>query len=228
MTDGRTRSGRSNEWDPEAYAKGHSFVYEAADDPVELLDPGPDERILDLGSGTGPLSNAIAECAECVVGVDRSRDMVTRAAHNHPGLSFVGGDATSLPFERAFDAVFSNAVLHWIDGDDQGDALAEIYGALRPSGRLVAELGGPENISRILAAVRRSVSDHGIDVESPWYFPTPGEYARRLERHGFDVRELRVFDRPTRLEDGERGLRNWLELFGDGFFEDLTPRSGTP
>jgi len=213
----------SNEWDAGAYDAGHSFVYEAAADLVELLDPSPTDRVLDVGCGTGGLTRQVAESGATVVGIDSAPGMVAEAREADPGLSLVRGDARALPFARSFDAVLSNAVFHWIDADDQDDVLGEVRRVLDPGGRFVAEFGGTGNVSRVVEGVRAALADHGFAAGNPWYFPTVGEYTTRLERHGFEVRSARLFDRPTRLDGGDEGLRNWLDLFGDEFFEGLPP-----
>jgi len=148
--------------------------------------------------------------------------MVARARASHPDLRFVRGDARALPLAGEFDAAFSNATLHWVD--DQDAALASLGEALRPGGRLIAELGGAGNVAAITGAVADALEARGYDGEHSWHFPTPGEYASRLESHGFEVRLLRLFDRPTPLSGGEDGLATWLEVFGSGLFEPLSDR----
>ena len=210
----------ANAWDTDRYETSHSFVYEYGEDLLELLDPQPDERILDLGCGTGQLTSQIRERGATVVGVDQSEAMVAEAKSAHPDCEFVCADARTFAVADPFDAVFSNAALHWIS--DQDAVLESVADALAPGGRFVAELGGAGNVRRIVDAVRRELSDRGYDVEHPWYFPSVGEYAPRLEEHGFEVRYATLFDRPTEL-DGEDGLESWLRMFGDSFFEPLSP-----
>lgn len=216
-------SEHANEWDARAYDSSHSFIYEAATDLVNRLDPSPNELVLDLGCGTGQLTRSIADRGATVVGTDSALEMVLRAREAHPELSFVRADARAIPFSRSFDAVFSNAVLHWIDVADQDETLSEVRRVLAPGGRFVAELGGSGNVARVLKGVQRALNDRDIVVESPWYFPSVGEYATLLEQQGFEVCSIRLFDRPTQLDGGDDGLRNWLELFGDKYFADLTP-----
>lgn len=212
---------RSNDWDAAAYDGACAFVAEEARDLVDLLDPRPGERIADVGCGTGALAREIADAGSDVIGIDRAPGMVARARDAHPDLPFVRGDAEALPLATgAFDAVFSNATLHWID--DQDAALASIRDALSPGGRLVAEFGGAGNVAAITDAVQDSMAERGYDGTHPWHFPTPAEYATRLESHGFEVRHLRLFDRPTPLEDGADGLATWLDVFGDGIFAPLS------
>lgn len=213
---------RTNKWDASAYNAGHSFVYEKATDLVELLELDPTDRVLDLGCGTGELTRRAAETGATVVGIDPAREMIIEGCETTTTVDFVQGDARTLPFVRSFDAVLSNAVLHWVDDRDQDTVLSEIRRVLKPGGRFVAEFGGTGNVSRIVRGVQAALFNNGYEVENPWYFPTVSEYATRLERHGFEVRAIELFDRPTRLENGEDGLRNWLALFGDGFFAGLS------
>jgi len=202
-----------NAWDPDSYDEGHSFVYEYGEGVVDLLDPQPGERVLDLGCGTGHLSAAIADRGATVVGVDQSAEMVEQARAAHPELTFRVGDARDLAVEEPFDAVFSNAALHWIDDPDQDAVLAGVASALRPGGRFVAEMGGVGNVGTVVAAARAELAERGYETDNPWYFPSVGQYTPRLEGHGFEVRRAVLFDRPTELEDG---MRAWLEMFGDG------------
>ncbi|WP_435349715.1 class I SAM-dependent methyltransferase [Haloarchaeobius sp. HRN-SO-5] len=203
-----------NEWAAGAYDDSHAFVYEYGEGVVDLLDPEPDEWVLDLGCGTGHLTASIAASGATVVGLDAERSMLAEAARTYPDLRFVRGDARRFAFRRPFDAVFSNAALHWIH--EQDAVLSSVADALRPGGRFVAELGGAGNVAAIVGAVEDAASDRGYAVTNPWYFPTVGEYATRLEDHGFEVQYASLFDRPTELDDGEAGLASWLGMFGDG------------
>lgn len=209
----------ANAWDTDQYETSHSFVYEYGEDLLELLDPQPDERILDLGCGTGQLTSQICKRGATVVGVDQSEAMVAEANAAYPECEFVCADARTFTVAESFDAVFSNAALHWIS--DQDAVLESVADALAPGGRFVAELGGAGNVRRIVDAVRRELTDRGYDVEHPWYFPSVGEYAPQLEDYGFEVRYATLFDRLTELE-GEDGLESWLRMFGDSFFEPLS------
>lgn len=210
-------SGGSQSWDSALYESDHRFVYECGRDVVDLLDPLTDERVLDLGCGTGHLTAEIGDRAESV-GADVSAEMVSQARETYPDRSFVRADAQALPFENAFDAVFSNAAFHWID--DQDAVCASIHTALRPGGRLVAEFGGNGNVETIVNALEIEIREAGYDVKNPWYFPSIGEYASLLESHGFEVTFATLFDRPTELH-GNDGLRNWLSMFCESFFEPV-------
>src|SRR4051812_32350495 len=202
-------------WDPNLYQSSHAFVWQRASDLIELLAPQPGERVLDLGSGTGQLAAKIKERGTDVVGLDRSAEMVEQARRNFPELRFDVGDATLFAVDAPFDAVFSNATLHWVKPPEA--AVERIWAALRPGGRFVAEFGGKGNVARVSDAMRtalREVAGVDFDQISPWYYPSIAEYASILERQGFDVTFATLFDRPTPLEGGEAGLRNWVRMFG--------------
>ena len=208
-----------NQWNASTYDDAHSFVYEYGEDVVGLLDPDAGERILDLGCGTGHLTQQIAEAGATAVGLDQSAEMVAAARQRSPDCEFVHADAREFTADEPFDAVFSNAALHWIP--EQDAVLESIVDALRPGGRLVAELGGHGNIDAIVTATHAELAARGHETPMPWYFPTVGEYASRLESHGFEVRYARLFDRPTEL-DGEDGLATWLAGFGDSLLAGLS------
>jgi trans-aconitate methyltransferase len=199
-------------WDAALYDGRHAFVYEYGRELAALLDPGPGERILDLGCGTGHLTQAIADAGAEVVGLDASADMVECARREHPGLTFVEADARAFALEPAFDAIFSNAALHWIG--EPGTVAARVAAHLRPGGRFVAEFGGKGNVATMLAALEGAARDVARQAfANPWYFPALGEYAAVLEGAGLEVRFATLFDRPTRLDDGERGLAAWVAMF---------------
>lgn len=204
-------------WDAARYQDQHSFVWRYGADLLDLLAPQPGERILDLGCGTGQLTAEIARRGAQVVGFDRSEEMLAQARKNFPEISFVAGDASGFTFPEPFDAVFSNAVLHWVR--DAEGAAASIARALRPAGRFVAEFGGKGNTASVMAALRDVL---GPGVQLPWYYPSIAEYAPVLERHGLELRQAILFDRPTPLE-GENGMENWLRMFGQqSFLQGLT------
>ncbi|MDQ2946087.1 MAG: class I SAM-dependent methyltransferase [Acidobacteriota bacterium] len=187
-------------WEPGLYDAVHSYVSDYGRSLVDLLAPKVGERILDLGCGTGTLTHEISSSGARVVGVDSSTEMIGQARQNYPKLNFRLGDARTFRDPEPFDAVFSNAVLHWVQ--PPADAISTVRAALRPGGRFVAEFGGKGNIAAVVGAA-------GVN---PWYFPSIGEYATLLEQNGFGVSSALLFDRPTRLE-GERGLREWVAMF---------------
>jgi trans-aconitate methyltransferase len=204
-------------WDPALYDARHSFVYKAVADLLELLAPQAGERIVDLGCGTGPLTAQIAERGAQVLGLDSSAEMIRQAQQNFPALEFRVADATSFAVDQPRDAVFSNAVLHWVH--PPAAAVRAIAAALRPGGRFVAEFGGHGCVAGVISAATRALA--GADVRSQWFFPSVGEYTPLLEANGFEVRFATLFDRPTPLDEGAQGLRNWLRMFAGSYFAAL-------
>jgi len=210
-----------NEWDPDDYDEGHGFVAEYGKDVVRLLSPQPGERVLDVGCGTGTLTAVIADSGADVVGIDAAESMVTQARDRYPDIEFAVADAREYEPDSV-DAVFSNAALHWIPGADHDAVLSMVGAALADGGRFVAEFGGRGNVSRVQRAVRAELDARGYDTDHSWYFPSIGEYAPRLEAHGLEVTEATLFDRPTELDGGESGLREWIGMFGDELFEEVS------
>ncbi len=206
-------------WDSSLYEDRHSFVWKAGAGVFDLLDPKPGERILDLGCGTGQLTAQIAERGAEVVGLDSSPAMVAQARQNYPKMKFMLADARTFTVEGQFDAVFSNATLHWVLEPEA--AILSMSQALRPGGRLALEFGGLGNVARIMAAIEAVLRPAGHKAEHTWYFPAIGEYALLLERHGFRVLLAQNFPRWTKLEHPERGLREWIEMFCGAYFENV-------
>lgn len=206
-------------WDAARYQDQHSFVWVMAANLIESLNPQPGERILDVGCGTGQLTADIARSGATVIGLDSSGEMLAEARKNYPRLQFVQGDAAGFQFTEPFDAVFSNAVLHWVKNAE--GAVQSFARALRPGGRFVAEFGGHGNITSVKAALR-AVLGPDADARSPWYYPTIGEYAPILERHGFELRDASLFDRPTPLQ-GEDGMESWLRMFMPSYLREFSP-----
>jgi trans-aconitate methyltransferase len=207
-------------WDAELYEARHGFVWELGAGLVDVLDPKPGERILDLGCGPGQLTNVIAGRGAAVVGLDSSPAMIGQARQNFPELSFVLEDAAAMKFEEPFDAVFSNAALHWmLDAEAVARAIARV---LRRGGRFVAEMGGKGNIRIIVAAIEDTVARYagGAVPAARTYFPALGEYSALLEGCGLEVRSAQLFERPTELE-GADGMANWIRQFKWYYFEGL-------
>jgi len=206
-------------WNPSLYDQKHSFVTEYGKELLSLLAPQPADRIIDLGCGTGHLTRMIADSGAYVMGLDNSPQMIESARQTYPEIEFAFADVSDFAFDMKFDAVFSNATLHWVTRADE--AAACISRALTRGGRFVAEFGGKGNTDNVVAAVEESIREltqrewrHG------WYFPSIGEYAALLEKHGLAVRYAHLFDRPTKLE-GADGMRNWLAMFCPGMFQQL-------
>ena len=203
-------------WDPEGYARHARFVSDLGAPVVELLSPSPGERILDLGCGDGALTEQLVELGCRVKAIDASPEMVASARAR--GIDAHVADAHALEFVAEFDAVFSNAVLHWIAGPDR--VIARVWRALSPGGRFVGEFGGRGCVARIVEALTHALARRGIDGEAlnPWYFPTAEEYAAHLEERGFRVTFAKLIPRPTPLP-GDIG--GWLETFARPFTDAL-------
>jgi trans-aconitate methyltransferase len=207
-------------WDAELYEAKHGFVWTYGEDLLAILRPQPGERILDLGCGPGQLTAQIARAGAEVVGLDVSPEMIGQARQNFPKLKFVLQNAASMKFEDEFDAVFSNAALHWML--DASGVLRAVVKALREGGRFVLEMGGRGNVQIIEEAIRRVVAPY-YNGEIParrTYFPSIGEYASLMEASGLEPQMAQLFDRPTPLE-GEQGMANWIKGFKWYYFEGL-------
>ncbi|MEG4031135.1 MULTISPECIES: methyltransferase domain-containing protein [unclassified Microcoleus] len=212
-----------NSWNSALYEQNHAFVWQYGESLLDLLAPKAGEQILDLGCGTGQLTEKIAQSGALVQGIDSSLSMISTAKVNYPHIKFDTANARSFQVEEALDAVFSNAVLHWIK---QSDAVINcVEKALKPGGRFVAEFGGKGNVGAIVRALLSVLSEIGCqepEALNPWYFPSIGEYAGLLEKQGFEVGYAVLFDRPTPLEGGSAGMVNWIEMFAGGFLSGLS------
>lgn len=199
------------QWDAEKYTADFSFVHQYG---ASLLDWLGGERltVLDLGCGNGALTKSLAGRGHQAEGLDASGELLETARRSYPELRFIQGDAVRFQAERAYDAVFSNAVLHWIDEENQPALIANVYNALKPGGQFVFEFGGHGNNNLIHEALRQEFTRRGLTYRMPFYFPTVGEYAVLLERGGFLVRNAVLWDRPTELR-GRDGLYDWIKLF---------------
>ena len=206
-------------WNADVYARNARFVSDLGQPALELLNPRPDERILDLGCGDGALTAKIA-LTNPVVGVDASASMIDAA--KALGLDARVADAQDLPFHAEFDAVFTNAAMHWMPRTD--DVLRGVARALRPGGRFVGEFGGHGCVAAICTAIRAVLNRRGIPAPSPWYFPTAEDFRARLEQQGFDVHFAALIPRPTPLA---AGIEGWLETFSQPFLGALEPRDRT-
>jgi trans-aconitate methyltransferase len=199
-------------WSAERYAETAHFVPALGAPVLELLAPLPGERILDLGCGDGVLTEKIVAAGATVVAVDAGPDMI--AAARARGIDARVMDGQKLAFTGGFDAVFSNAALHWMR--DQEAVLAGVHRALKPRGRFVAEMGGHNNTAAILVALSAVLGRRGLDAHrlSPWYFPSADAYRRKLEDAGFTVEEIAIVPRPTILPTG---VEAWLDTFAEDF-----------
>ena len=203
-------------WHPERYARHARFVSDLGAPVLALLAPQPGERILDLGCGDGALTEQlVAEGAE-VVAVDASPEQIAGARARGLDARVMRGEA--LEFEQAFDAVFSNAALHWMKDADA--VLEGVARALKPGGRFVGEFGGGDNVARLRRALIEALDRRGHDgaAADPWYFPDEAEYETKLAAAGFTVESIELIPRWTPLPGDIEG---WLETFGGAFLSHL-------
>jgi SAM-dependent methyltransferase len=208
----------AQDWDPERYQRHAAFVAELGLPVVERLALQPGERVLDLGCGDGRLTEALAAAGCSVVGVDASAEQV-RAARAR-GLDARVMDGEALPFAAEFDAVFSNAALHWMKRPRQ--VLEGVFRALRPGGRFVGEFGAKGNVGAVAGAIAAALARRGLSFadHDPWYYPSDDEYRAELRRAGFRVEHLEAFDRPTPLPGDMAG---WLDTFARAFLAAVPP-----
>lgn len=215
-------------WAVATYDSAFGYVSAHGAPLVDLLDPEPGERVIDLGCGTGAFAAAIAERGAEVLGIDGSPEMIAQASADNPQLSFAVGDAHDFSISEPYDAVASNGALHWMTRDPDA-VIGAVHAALRPGGRFVAELGGAGNCAELIAAMQTAWRVFGLaEPELPWYFPTPAEYATRLEDGGFTVRLLEYFDRPTRMTEGPNGAADWVRVFAASALKDVPPELVEP
>lgn len=212
-----------NVWDASLYDNQIGFVAKFGKGVVEWLKPQKGEKILDLGCGTGDLSAEMARTGANVDGLDFSEAMIAKARQKYPRVHFYKDNGETFRTTQKYDAIFSNAALHWMKNADK--AAESIWLALKPGGRFVAELGGKGNVQSVIDGISGILAEeYGIDAgeRNPWYFPSAGEYSTLLERQGFTVNLVSYFDRPTPLSDGENGLNHWLDSFADDFFPEFS------
>lgn len=206
---------QSTTWNPESYARDARFVSDLGEPLLQILDPQPGELILDLGCGDGRLAEKIA-ARSSLVGVDSSMPFLKSARIR--GLSVVQMDGQQLAFKRCFDAVFSNAALHWMKRPEK--VLESVANCLKRFGRFVGEFGGKGNVQTIREALHTSLRKRSIDPwqVDPWYYPAPEDYAELLKTFGFYVDCIELIPRPTKLPGD---IVQWLELFAQPFTKSV-------
>jgi trans-aconitate methyltransferase len=209
-------------WSPDTYSKNARFVSDLGEPLLNLLDPQPAETIMDLGCGDGALTEKMAAAGSFVIGVDASPAFV-EAAHAR-GLNVALMDAHHLSLKRQFDAVFSNAALHWMKRPEW--VVEGVANCLKRGGRFVGEFGGQGNVETIRAALHAALRKRGIDPWKidPWYYPSPEEYSELLTRFGFTVDYIELIPRPTKLPGD---ILSWLEVFAQPFTNPVSSSEKT-
>jgi trans-aconitate methyltransferase len=207
---------RSTSWNPENYSKNARFVSDLGEPLLQLLDPHLGELILDLGCGDGALTEKIAGYGCAVIGADSSFPQLKAAKDR--GLNVAVMDGHQFSFRRKFDAVFTNAALHWMKRPEL--VVAGVASSLKPAGRFIGEFGGKGNVERIHSALHAVLRRHAIDPTpiDPWYYPSPEEYSKLLSKAGFIVTYIELIPRPTKLPGD---ILDWLEIFAQPFTQAL-------
>ena len=206
-------------WNAELYDTQHAFVARYGEDVLEILAPQKSEHVLDLGCGTGSLTHKIAQSGARVVGLDASSEMLRQARQSFPEIEFVLADATQFSLGESFDAVFTNAVLHWIL--EPHKAFECVAKHLKSGGRFVGEFGGSKNVARMHDALRTSAQKLDLPIFEPHkFFPSIGVFAPLFEEAGFELQFAHLFERHTPLE-GEEGAKNWFRQFCATYLDSL-------
>ena len=210
----------TQKWNSEKYTQDASFVSTLGMPVIELLSPKMDEKILDLGCGDGTLANKLTLFGCDVTGIDFSESMVNSARNKGVNAFCLSGE--KLAFNQQFDAVFSNAALHWMT--DYNAVLKGVHSSLTSNGRFVGEFGGFGNIASITKAIEsvyQETPELGV-YQSPWFFPSVNEYKNALEKQRFIVDYIKLIDRPTPLKSG---IIEWLEIFADHAMSSMKDES---
>lgn len=208
-------------WGAEQYTNNFAFVHQYGEDVLQLLDIRPNMRVLDLGCGNGALTKKIADLGVQAVGVDMSEELLSVAKASYPSIAFLHQDATRLSLDEPVDAIFSNAVFHWIPEAKHAQMLSCVFASIKAGGQFVFEFGGYGNNRLIHLALEKGFSDRKLSYQMPFYFPTIAQFATGLESAGFEVRYMTLFPRLTELT-GENGLADWIRMFIKTPFQGLS------
>ena len=200
------------DWNVSGYKENFSFVPAYGEAVMDLLTKQKGSHVVDLGCGNGALTKKLLERGYNAEGIDDSADMIAWAKADYPDIKFSVGNAVDFTLENKADAIFSNAVFHWIDEGKQQKMLCNIYDSLNDGGELVCEFGGAGCAKQVHDTLEKCFSKRGLEYKRVFYFPTVGQYAPMLEKAGFRVEYAVLFDRPT-VQAGENGLADWIEMF---------------
>ena len=207
-----------NQWNAQLYDKSFSYIQNMAFELIDRLSPEAGERIIDLGCGTGLMTNEIRKKGALVEGLDNDPAMIQLARERYPYIKFMCLSAAEFRTDVEYDAIFSNAALHWMKQPDL--VINRIANALKPGGRFVGEMGGAGNVDTLIKSLFQALAEIGIsrdEIDFPWYFPNVDEYTKLLEKGGFRVDFIQLFSRPTPLDDCANGASDWYKMFADQF-----------
>src|SRR4051794_11564161 len=206
----------ASRWSPADYASNAAFVPQLGDAVLRLLAPMPGELILDLGCGDGVLTRRIVEAGAQAIGLDSSPEMVEAARAR--GIDAFVADAENMDLGRfgQFDAVFSNAALHWMLDPDA--VASGIFAALRDGGRFVGEMGGEGNLANLRQALRDELAarGYGLPAQDPAWYASVEEFVRLYCVAGFDEVRADLIERPTPLPGG---IADWVRTFRAGLLD---------
>ena len=208
------------EWDEKNYSENFSFVHEYGEKILELITVPKGSYVVDLGCGNGALSAKLAEKYR-VTGIDSSYEMLQAAKKSYPDIDFVQADACEFTLDHQADAIFSNAVFHWIENQEK--LIENIYANIKTGGQLVFEFGGKGCADTVHKALAQAFDKYGYEYRLDFNFRSIGEFAPLLEKHGFKVEYARLYDRPT-PQNGENGLENWINMFVTTAFNGVAPK----
>lgn len=201
------------DWNAKEYSRDFSFVHQYGEDVLKLLDIQSGDTVIDLGCGNGALTRQLSGMGAHAIGMDASAEMLEIARSHYPELQFERADALDFTVEKPADALFSNAVFHWIDKEKQGMLLTQVNKALKLHGQLVCEFGGKGCAGKVHTALQRGFEKRGWNYTIPFYFPSIGEYTALMEQFGFKVIYAVLFDRLTRCQGAGDGLKGWIKMF---------------
>jgi trans-aconitate 2-methyltransferase len=210
-------------WNPDLYDDKHDFVFKFGEEIVKLLNPKKNEIILDIGCGTGDLTQNISELSERVIGIDNSLEMIQTAQKKYPELSFFQADAKDYQLNEKFDAIFSNAVLHWVPQAEKMIINANQH--LKIGGRFVVEFGGKGCNYSIISTLIEQLDKFDTtypNIDNVLFYPSVSQYSDLLEKSGFEVNLAMLFDRPTELKGGFNGLNDFIEMFFIWLFRNVS------
>lgn len=199
-------------WNTQEYEDKFDFVHKYGEGVTELIDAKQNSFVVDLGCGNGALSKVLLEKGYRVLGIDASEDMIETAKKSYPNIRFKMADAMEFQLEEKADVIFSNAVFHWIDANKQEKLNSNISSQLKMGGKLVCEFGGKGCAESVHTTLEKNFAKRGMRYQRTFYFPTIGEYAPMLEKHGLQVEYAALFDRPTEQRT-ENGLADWINMF---------------